>query len=63
MNQGCLEKLPDLDFVKWIWTYPVRHRPGILKMLSDAELAGKRVIIAKSPRELSDRIEQIKNSG
>ena len=24
----CPENLPDLEFVRWIWTYPSRRRPG-----------------------------------
>ncbi|KQY50325.1 isopentenyl transferase family protein [Lysobacter sp. Root494] len=52
MKPGCNEKL-SLDFLRWIWTYPVRRRPAVLGRLqalrvdqtavvlrSDAEVEG-----------------------
>src|SRR3954451_7910435 len=36
MADGCHEKL-DLKFLKWIWDFPLRTRPKILKLLSGAE--------------------------
>lgn len=50
MAEGCLEKL-DWEFVKFIWTYPKKKRPGVYQMLErcDAE-----VVILKSPREVRE---------
>jgi adenylate kinase family enzyme len=59
MNQGCAERLPTFEFIKWIWQYPVTRRPGILKKLTSAQLAGKRVIIPKTPQELSTAVQEI----
>jgi hypothetical protein len=36
-----------LEFVRWIWTYPRKRRPGILRRLEALE-AEKRVVILKS---------------
>lgn len=33
MGQGCPEKL-DWTFLRWIWTYPTRRRPDILRRLA-----------------------------
>ncbi|MCM3638363.1 DNA topology modulation protein [Sporosarcina luteola] len=50
MAEGCPEKV-DWEFVKFIWTYPKKKRPGVFQMLerSDAE-----VLILKSPREVEN---------
>lgn len=32
MTPGCNEKLP-LEFLWWIWTYPTRRRPAVLRCL------------------------------
>lgn len=34
LPDGCHERLT-LDFLHWIWTYPTKRRPGILKRLED----------------------------
>ena len=50
MAEGCPEKV-DWEFVKFIWTYPKKKRPGVLQMLerTDAE-----VLILKSPGEVEN---------
>jgi len=49
MAEGCQERL-NLEFVRWIWTYPRANRPGVLKKLSELG-EGQRVIVLRSPRE------------
>ena len=34
MAEGCAEKF-DLKFLKWIWDYPKRTRPKVLRLLED----------------------------
>lgn len=46
MAPGCPERMT-LEFVRWIWTYPHEHRPGILRRL-EALAAEKRVVILVS---------------
>lgn len=50
MGVGCEERL-DLQFFKWIWDYPNKKKPTILKRL-DQLSKGKEVIILKSPNEV-----------
>lgn len=50
MGAGCEERL-DLQFFKWIWEYPNKKKPAILKRL-DQLSKGKKVIILKSPNEV-----------
>ncbi|MED3540277.1 DNA topology modulation protein [Bacillus toyonensis] len=50
MGAGCEERL-DLQFFKWIWEYPNKKKPAILKKL-DQLSKGKEVIILKSPNEV-----------
>ena len=33
MAEGCPEKLPDTDFLKWIWTFEQRQAPRIVQMI------------------------------
>jgi adenylate kinase family enzyme len=48
---GCRERL-SWDFVTWIWTYPRRRRPDILRRLT-ALPDSKRVIVLSSARAVS----------
>jgi adenylate kinase family enzyme len=34
MAEGCSEKF-DLKFLKWVWDYPKRSRPRVLRLLED----------------------------
>src|SRR5262245_12089231 len=51
LGSGCAEKLPDLEFLRWIWTYPAKRRPGVLAQLADFERRGGRVVVLRSPAE------------
>lgn len=48
MAPGCPERMT-WEFVRWIWTYPRKRRPDILRRL-DALPAEKRVVILDSAR-------------
>ena len=43
---GCRERL-DLEFLKWIWNYPRKNRPTILRLLEEFR-SSKRVIVLRS---------------
>lgn len=47
---GCEERL-DWEFVRWIWEYPTRRRPGILAKLA-ALRPGQRAVVLRSPAEV-----------
>jgi adenylate kinase family enzyme len=46
MAPGCPERIT-LEFVRWIWEYPRKRRPGILQRL-ETLAAEKRVVILES---------------
>jgi len=48
MGPGCAEKLPDLEFLRWIWTYPSRRRPGVLAQLTAFERSGGRLVVLRA---------------
>ena len=51
MTPGCQERF-DLEFIKWIWTYPAKSRPAKLALLS-ATGPDQRVVILRSSGEVS----------
>ena len=48
LNPGCLEQLPDWEFLSWIWSYPTQRTPKIMQALQACE-GEKEVFILKSP--------------
>jgi adenylate kinase family enzyme len=48
---GCPERLSP-EFLWWIWTYPTRRRPDILRRLKDVS-DEKTVIVLRSRREMN----------
>lgn len=57
MGEGCKERL-SLEFLKWIWEYPKKKRPDILKKLEQLSKE-KRVIILKSQKDIQNFIETL----
>jgi hypothetical protein len=51
MAPGCPERL-SWEFLTWIWEYPHRRRPGILRKL-DTLASTKRVVVLRSPRAVA----------
>jgi adenylate kinase family enzyme len=51
MTPGCPERL-SYEFLRWIWTYRRKRRPGILARLS-ALRADQRPVILHSPAEVT----------
>lgn len=50
MAEGCVEKI-DLEFLRWIWDYPNRTRPGVMKMLGE-RARDKRVFVLRKQNEI-----------
>ena len=50
MAPGCDEQL-SLEFLRWIWGYPTRQRPGVLRRLS-ALSAERRVVVLRSTADV-----------
>lgn len=61
LGDGCKEKLPDWEFLKWIWTYPEQRTPKILAML-EGHREVKRVVVLQSAREVCWFMEQVTSS-
>ncbi|MBO8157279.1 MAG: DNA topology modulation protein [Bacillaceae bacterium] len=60
MGEGCNEKL-DWDFVKWVWDYPKKKRPEVLRKLQEAEKE-KNIIHLRSPKETVSFIRALQDS-
>jgi adenylate kinase family enzyme len=50
MAEGCREKL-NLEFLLWIWNYPRRSRPKIIKLLESSP-AEKRIVRLRSEADV-----------
>jgi adenylate kinase family enzyme len=50
MAPGCDEQLNG-EFLRWIWSYPTRQRPGIMAKLG-ALAGGQRVVVLRSQRDI-----------
>jgi adenylate kinase family enzyme len=50
LPDGCPESL-DLEFLRWIWSYPTRHRPRTLERLTEFERRGGRVVVLRNSAE------------
>jgi len=56
MGEGCKEKL-SLEIFKWIWEYPKKKRPEILKKLEQLS-KDKTVLILKSKKDIRKILEK-----
>jgi adenylate kinase family enzyme len=54
--EGCEERLT-LEFVRWVWGYPRKRRPGVLKRLGELR-GGQKVFVLRSPREAQRFLEE-----
>ena len=59
MAEGCEEKV-DWEFVKFVWTYPKKKRPGVYEML---ERSKAEVLVLKSPREVESWLAMLHIGG
>lgn len=50
MAPGCDEQL-SLEFVRWIWEYPAKKRPAILRRMSALD-AGQRAVVLRSTADV-----------
>jgi len=47
ITPGCREKL-DWQFLRFIWDYPVRGRPDVVRLLAEFERRGGRTVVLRS---------------
>lgn len=57
MGEGCEERI-SLEFYKWIWEYPKKKRPAILKKLSELE-SEKEIYILSSSKEVDAFLDEV----
>jgi len=50
MGEGCEERF-DFKFFKWIWDFPQKRRPALIKMLEELS-DEKNIIILSSLKEV-----------
>jgi len=55
---GCHEKI-DFEFIKWIWNYPRKIRPTIMKIL-DEGCDGKKIFICNTPRQIKRLVHEFR---
>ncbi|MDZ8096821.1 MAG: DNA topology modulation protein [Nostoc sp. DedQUE05] len=60
MASDCLERL-NCEFLKYIWSYPITHRPGILEKLSQFT-PNQQVIILRKPIEVREFLQNISHN-
>ena len=52
LHPGCIEKLPDREFLKWIWDYPKTRLPGVMQLL-EGVMHEKRVVTLRSNTDVA----------
>lgn len=60
MASGCPEKM-DLGFALWIWNYPERSRPSVLKKLEQPR-PGQQVVVLRSSAEVRRFLQRLRQS-
>jgi hypothetical protein len=58
MNPGCVEQLPDLEFLRWIWSYPRKELPRVLELLREHE-GRKTIVILRSTAEIEGYVAAV----
>lgn len=53
MAEGCPERF-SVKFLQWVWSYPKRTRPKILRLLEESAPQGKRIIRLRSRAEVRE---------
>lgn len=57
MAPGCPER-PDLNFLLFVWRYPTRSRPKVLRLLSEYE-AGRQIFHLRTPAEVEEFLARV----
>ncbi len=55
LTEGCIETF-DPEFLEWVWNFPEKYRPEILKILNQTD---KKVVILKTRKEAKEYLDSI----
>ena len=58
MGEGCPEKIMDLNFARWIWSYPDVERPKVMERLKDLT-EGRQIVVLNSPRQTQAYLDEL----
>jgi adenylate kinase family enzyme len=61
LNPGCVEHMPDREFLSWIWGFPKRKAPGVFALLEQYR-EGRQVFVIESPRALEHFARKLEGS-
>ena len=61
MADGCREQLL-LEFLAWIWNYPKRSRPKVVRLLEEERNAVKAVYL-RTPKQIELFLESAEKRG
>ncbi len=61
MAPGCPERFA-LAFLRWIWDYPKRTRPTVLRLLEEQAALGKQVFVLRKPAEIEGLLINLRSS-
>ncbi|MHA1942850.1 MAG: AAA family ATPase [Candidatus Thorarchaeota archaeon] len=59
VTEGCPEKI-DMEFLRWIWTYPRMRKPAILRFLEKLR-ANKNVYFLHNQKEIEEFLDALRN--
>lgn len=57
MARGCPERVT-ADFLRWVWNYPARARPKVLKLLAE-HAGGRRVVRLRTRAEVEEFLARV----
>jgi adenylate kinase family enzyme len=58
LNPGCIEQLPDWDFIRWIWWYPRDELPVVVEQLR-LNAGAKDVVVLRSSAEIERYVANV----
>ena len=58
LHPGCPEQLPDFEFIRWIWRYPVASLPRIRETLREHS-ADRSIVTLRSTREVERYLQSV----
>ena len=61
MHPDCPERLPNIEFLLWIWHFPKHRRPALVDQLTAAKSRGCKVITLTSPAAISAWLTRARN--